>query len=347
MNIKNFTISVLSLFFIITSCKSDDDEIELIPLRDEAEVYGEDIEEIEAYLDTHTFNYEEFDFTDTYGAANDNFVLKIDSIPDGNPNERMALSDMTGGEAGSLEDVLQTKTVTQNGIDYTLYMLKIREGQGDNLHSLDRAIVNYRGTLTNDEVFDSAVTPINFNLTSIGSVGGVVTGFREALIEFKTATGLSTAPDGVDTFQGFGIGAVFIPSGLGYFAAAPLNIGPYNPIIFTINLIDRIDTDFDNDGIPSHLEDYKIVDGVIEEGDGDGFNVDRDGDELPDFIDADDDGDGILTVNEDLEDNDPTFDSDGDGDPTNDKDGDGDPTNDDDDGDGIPNYLDSSATESN
>lgn len=46
-----------------------------------------------------------------------------------------------------------------------------------------------------------------------------------------------------------------------------------------------------------------------------------DGDEFPDYIDSDDDNDGILTKNEDLDD-------------------DGDFTNDDTDGDGTPNYLD-------
>jgi len=321
MNIKNFILSVLSLFFIVVSCKkNDDDGIELIPLRDEAEVYEENIIEIEEYLDSHSFNYEDFDFDTPNSPANDNFVLKLEVVPEDNPNSRTLLSEMTGGDPGSLLDVLQSKIVEQNGIDYKLYYLKIREGEGDNLHSLDRAIVNYNGYLTNDDVFDSAVTPITFNLTSVGSIGGVVTGFREGLIEFKTSIGVSTAPDGVDTYESHGIGAVFIPSGIAYFASGPPSIGPYKPIIFTLNLIDRLDTDFDNDGIPSHLEDR--------DEDGDGFNDNTDADSFPDFIDSDDDGDGVLTINEDLN-------------------GNGDPTDDDSNMDGTPNYLDATATESN
>ncbi len=318
MNIKNFTLSVLSLFFVITSCRNDDDDdIQPIPLRNEAEVYGEDLIEIEEYLSSHFFNYDEFDFNAPYSAANDSFILKIDSIPEGNPDNKIPLIDMMSGTG--MMGVLDFKIVEQNGIDYKLYILKIREGLGDNLHSLDRAIVNYNGILTNDEVFDSAITPINFNLTSIGSIGGVVTGFREGLIEFKTATSVSTATDGVDIYKEHGIGAVFIPSGLGYFASAPPNIGAYTPILFTLNLIDRLDTDYDNDGIPSHLEDL--------DDDGDGFNDNTDGDNFPNFIDSDDDGDNVLTVDEDLNDN-------------------GDPTDDDTNMDGIPNYLDSSFTES-
>lgn len=56
--------------------------------------------------------------------------------------------------------------------------------------------------------------------------------------------------------------------------------------------------------------------------DGDVLNDDTDEDGLPNFADEDDDGDGILTRDEDAN-------------------GDGDPTNDDSDNDGTPDYLDS------
>jgi len=55
--------------------------------------------------------------------------------------------------------------------------------------------------------------------------------------------------------------------------------------------------------------------------DGDVRNDDTDEDFIPNYLDSDDDGDGILTKDEDAN-------------------GDGDPTNDDTDGDGIPDYLD-------
>lgn len=347
MNIKNFTLSVLSLFFVMTSCKPNDDEIDLVPLRDEAEVYQENLEEIETYLETHFFNYDEFNFQDIDAPENDDFVVRMDTISAENgTQDRIPISEMSGGDG--MMGVLNFKIVEQGDINYKLYFLKLREGKGDKLHALDRAIVTYNGTLTDKAVFDSAVTPINFNLTTIGQIGGVVTGFREGLLEFKTSTGVTTAPDGVDTFSGHGIGAVFIPSGLGYFASPPIGsgIGLYAPIIFSLSLIDRLDTDFDQDGIPSHLEDLSDGNGAMT-GDGNGFNDDTDGDGIPNFADSDDDNDGVLTINEDLEDIDPEVDSDGDGNFTNDKDGDGDPTNDDTDGDGVPNYLDADSTESN
>jgi gliding motility-associated-like protein len=70
---------------------------------------------------------------------------------------------------------------------------------------------------------------------------------------------------------------------------------------------DYHDTDDDNDGVPSLIE----------------LNLDTDADGTLNPVDQDDDGDGILTLNEDLNQN-------------------GDPTDDDTDNDGIPNYLESS-----
>ena len=63
-------------------------------------------------------------------------------------------------------------------------------------------------------------------------------------------------------------------------------------------------------------------------GNGNVFDDNTDGDDLPDFFDVDDDGDGALTRFEDV-------------------DNDGDPTNDDTDNDGIPNYLDADTAISN
>lgn len=327
MSSRIIIIGVLSLFFTTISCGNDDDEIEIIPLRDEAEVYKEDLEEIEVFLSTHFYNYEEFNDEDPYNASNDEFKIKIDTIAGDNASKI------------PLIDQVEFKTVEQGDIDYKLYSLKVREGNGNPLHSLDEAVYKFNGILTNREVFDSAITPVKSNVTIVGGQGGIfVRGFRESLLEFKTGTSSITAPNGTLIHKGHGIGAVFVPSGLAYFASAPLSIGAYNPIIFAFQLIARNDTDFDFDGIPSHIEDLDL--------DGDGFNDDTDGDGLPNFADSDDDGDNVLTENEDLEDTDPNKDSDGDGIFDNDKDGDGDPTNDLN-AQGIPKYLDANSTESN
>lgn len=331
MKLSKITILGLALFTFFTACKKDDDIIEAIPERDRAEVYAEDLAEIEDFLTHHFYNYDEFEANPAYSdlttnpytvTPNDSFNIVFDTIAGAN-SDKIPLIDQ-----------VEFKFVTgTDGIEYKLYYLTVREGLGSSLHELDRAIVSYNGLLPNRESFDSSPTPISFNLTTIGGIAGVVQGFRDGLVNFKTSQDFTENPaDGSIVYHNHGIGAVFIPSGLGYFSLPVGTIPTYSPIIFSFNLIDRNDTDYDLDNIPSYLEDLN--------GDGNGFNEDTDGDGLNNFFDNDDDGDGVLTRDEDLEDTDLNVDSDGDGDPTNDRNGDGNPLNDDTDGDGIPNYLD-------
>lgn len=125
--------------------------------------------------------------------------------------------------------------------------------------------------------------------------------------------------------------------------------------------------DSDGDGIPDYLD--RDNSGAIDgsgDSDGDGLSDtfecpagipcrDSDGDGIPDYMDDDDDNDGVLTADEDInEDGDAANDDvDGDGTPNyldRDDDGDGVDTvlegTGDSDGDGIPDYLDPSAGDS-
>ncbi len=278
MNLRKLILASLSILLLTVSCRRDDDQT-IVPDRDRQEVYDENIMEIEEYLSTHFYNYDEFDAANPYSLANDQFELVFGAIEGGN-------ADKT-----PLMDQVIEKTVTQDGIDYKLYILKVREGLNKDVHGLDNAAVSYRGTLSDDTSFDSAVTPVLFPLTSVGSQGGVVTGFREGLTEFKTADGFTQSTDGSVVYHNHGIGAVFIPSGLAYFSVSPnADIPQYAPIFFTFNVVSRSNTDYDLDGIPSHLEDLSMT--------GDGLDDNTDGDLLVNFIDNDDDGDGVLTRDE-------------------------------------------------
>ena len=173
-------------------------------------------------------------------------------------------------------------------------------------------------------VFDSAVTPVWFNLVS------VIEGFREATVDFKISSGLESPPpaDGtVDYVDDFGDFTVFIPSGLGYFNTPPTGSGipVYSPLIFNVQLYELNEADHDRDGIPSYLEDLdgdRLVIDIDDDTDSDGFS---------NYIDSDDDNDGTPTKDEitllgDLN---------NDGSITVDE-----ITFYDDDGDGVPNHLD-------
>ena len=281
MKLRKITLGVLALMLTITYCKEDDDSISTVPDRDRAEVYAEDLDEIEEFLETHFYNYEEFDFTDPYSMANDTFEIVIDTIADANIDKT------------PLIDQVSFKTVTDptdDTLEYKLYYLTVREGQGDIIHFIDEAFVSYEGTLPDGSVFDGVVTPISFNLTTVGVTPGVVTGFRDSLLEFKTATGYTENGDGTLTYHNHGIGMSFIPSGIAYFSTGLTGIPSYTPIFFKFNLVDTVILDHDNDGVPSYLEDL--------DGDEDIFSDDFDEDFSPNFLDTNDDGDALLTKDE-------------------------------------------------
>jgi len=82
---------------------------------------------------------------------------------------------------------------------------------------------------------------------------------------------------------------MFLPSGLGYYAAGSFEIPAYSPLVFTFKLYDVKHIDHDEDGILSNDEDINH-DGI--------FNDDTDGDGTYNIYDKDDDGDGKLTKNE-------------------------------------------------
>lgn len=269
-----FKTAFLLLFttIILVSCKNDDDGVQRIPERDRAEEALAAKAEIESFLQTHFYNYEDFQNP----PAGFDFKIVFDSIAGDNANKT------------PLIDMVETKQVfdrTNPEVIYTLYYLKAKQGEGESPIFADETLVSYKGQFLNLNTFDASDSPIKFDLTQ------VVTGFMEGLVELNAATTFIENPDGTLTFENFGVGAVFIPSGIGYWLSSPPGIPVYSQLIFTFQLYDVTkDVDHDEDGIPSHIEDLND----------NGFLGDDDTDEdgVPNFLDTDDDGDGVLTIDE-------------------------------------------------
>ena len=321
MKLGHYIIAFLVLGLAMNSCKKDDEGGPVsVPIRDRAVQYEADLDSIEEFLSTHFYNYEEFE-------ANPNTMdlqIVFDTIAGANSDKTPLLSQVI------------SKTVSDgtSDVEYKLYYLKVREGLGEQVHFTDSTYMAYKGTLINDTSFDSAPNPTWLTLLT------TVQGFRDVMYEFKGATSFTENPDGTFTYSDYGIGAMFIPSGIGYYAQPPFGIPLYSPLIFRFDVFDVNEIDHDFDHVPSYLEDLNGDNTFTFEDD------DTDGDDFANFVDVDDDGDGTLTRDEDLEpDPDPNVDSNGDGILDNDI-GDGDPTNDDTDGDGVPNYLDTDDTAS-
>ncbi|MFT5103577.1 MAG: hypothetical protein ACI86C_001235 [Candidatus Latescibacterota bacterium] len=302
---KTYFLGLLALALVIASCKTDEDDTQTITVQlldrvDEAENAEEDIVE---FLETHYYNYDEF----TNPPEGFDFRIVIKPIIDSTFADRIPLINQVS--------VKQVPDRIEDGLMYNLYFLNVVQGEGDAVRHPDQVSVSYAGyNMLDNQVFDSSVSPVDFDLTQ------VVDGFQDGLVEFNTSTGFEINPDGTIEFQQYGIGAVFIPSGLGYFETAPRDINnntlieSYSNIYFTFRVYLTEELDHDNDTVPSYVED--VNGNGIEEDD------DTDDDASPNFFDVDDDGDGIFTRDEVVVESDGSI------------------TYTDTDGDGTPDYLD-------
>ncbi|MBT8262882.1 MAG: hypothetical protein KJO05_08680 [Bacteroidia bacterium] len=303
IRILSVAISVLA---VLSSCGNDDGpEDNFIPARDRAEEAPLAQAIIEEYLDTHFYNYEEF----ASPSVDFDYQIRFDTIA-GENSDKIPLRQQVTSK--------MVKDRVKDGLEYKLYYLVVEEGEGEQPEFPDVATISYDGIFINKEEptldytrrFDASTIPVRFDMTAI------VNGLQDVLIEFKGATGIITNPDGSVSFEGYGIGAVFMPSGLGYYVDPPVtsSIPTYAQLIFAFQLYENEMGDQDNDGIPSTVED--LNGNKLEEDD------DTDNDGLPNYADTDDDNDGRPT-SEEIE-----------------IDGDGNITYPDEDGDGIVDYLD-------
>ncbi|MEX0996447.1 MAG: hypothetical protein WDZ45_05330 [Flavobacteriaceae bacterium] len=267
------------LFFLLimlvgfTSCNKDDgDGVIVVPERDRAEEAQVAKAEIEEFLQTHFYNYEEFE------------------NPPAGFDYKIVFGKREGDNANKIPliDQVSSKQVTDRvkpEVTYTLYYLNVIQGEGDSPLFADEALVTFKGQFLDLNAFDASDSPVKFDLTA------VVTGFQEAMVEFNSATSFTENPDGTLNFEGFGVGAVFVPSGIGFWLNSPAGIPVYSQLIFTFNLLDvTTDIDHDEDGIPSIMEDLN----------NNGFLGDDDTDDngIPNYLDSDDDGDDVLTRDE-------------------------------------------------
>ena len=301
----NKGILVTGLIITLLSCKKDDgpDPVE-IPPRALSEVAAEDAAEIKAYLETHFYNYEEF----ANPPADFDYKIKIDTLAGENAG-KTPLSEQVATQSITIESSSFGRTDGEE-VPHTLYHLTAREGVGGSPTIGDYTVLQYEGSLLDGSLFDAANTPVNQYLSN------TVRGYGNGIINYKTGEGPFENGDGTVRFENYGIGMIFIPSGLAYFDRPPSGIPAYSPIVFKIDVLSyRENTDYDQDGIPSILEDL--------DGDGNLNNDNTDGDfsqlgPLYNHLDPDDDNDGIPTREEitiDAEGNISFPDSDNDGTP--------------------------------
>ncbi len=247
------------------------DSPEPVQLRSYLEVYNEDITEIEDFMDSH------------FITVDPNYNVTFTKITTTTPGTPIFDALDTSTNQNDSAKPLKFKTISKDGVDYKLYYLKLNEGVGANPTRLDSVFTSYKGYKTDLSSFDAASNPTWFQLQD------VIQGWQEVFPEFKSSNGQTINSDGTITYNNFGAGIMFVPSGLAYFNQSAGTIGSYTPIIFSFKLMNVRYKDHDGDKILSKDE-YG--------GPTSGSALDTDGDGKPDYADFDDDNDGKLTIEE-------------------------------------------------
>ena len=266
MKKKLFILLLISL--VIIQCKKDDDTISEYEAREYSDQVIDDQIALEEYLQSHTYNYEDFN-------SNSNIDVDIKFL--GDNSTELSLFDMASVQSIDVPDA------NGENVPHNLYYIIARDGIKENPSIVDSVYVTYEGKLTNGTTFDKINFPIWLDLTN------VVRGFREGVSKLKPGI-YSENSDGTIEYSSFGVGIFFFPSGLGYFESSSPGIPEYSPLVFSVKLMTFNKADDDCDGVLSIQEDI--------DGDGSPFGDDTDGDRLWNMYDTDDDNDGVLTINE-------------------------------------------------
>ncbi len=307
---KYYFVLLLAGIAIVSCNKKDDDEAEVVPLRDYQEQFNTDNADIEEYLNT---NY--ITVTQNPGGQTDQDVT-FTKITD--PTTQVPI--MSYLNSATFPKLL-VRNIDLHGILYKMYYLVLREGVGTSPMNTDGVVTSYYGQYikrvekTDTEPSHLTTTFFEQVVFPKGSLDlfGTIKGWSEVFPQFKTGTTTYNA-DGTAKYENFGAGVLFIPSGLGYYSGSG-SIPAYVPLIFSIKLYDYKRLDHENNGFsaatgllienPDGIFDYQ------EDINGDGYvrdyrnttlypNApvnpdDTDGDGIPDFLDHDDDGDGYTT----------------------------------------------------
>ncbi len=267
-----FYFLALAAVAVLFSCDKNDSAPDYEILQDFGVQYTYDMQVIKEYLKTHYIE----EVVNNPGGVDDQDI-KLTRIPEGGTQESIWNSPL-----------LDSVHVERHTMTYTIFYIKQREGVADTPSRVDRVFTSYDGSYLRlgqePTRFEYVQTP-----SSYISLAEVIMGWSEIFPKFK-AGNLVDNPGNPASFNDFGAGVMFLPSGLAYYNQATATIPKYAQLMFKFKLYDVKRSDDDGDGILSNDEDV----------DGDGFftDDDTDGDGIPNYLDTDDDGDGHLTRNE-------------------------------------------------
>lgn len=280
--VLNRILALLALTMFIWSCNNDDNGngTEAEGPRLLSEVIAEDEAEIQEFLETHFYNYNEFN------NPPENFdyrvklfkIAEADSLVD---SLKVPLMNFIEKQIVLLSSTDLGLAEGEVDVPHNLYFLKARPGAGENPTVVDSVYLKYEGLLTDGSIFDSRIgEPVWFDLLGTlteSNSGGFVRGFELGLTQFKSGTEIIDNPDGTFDLTDFGSGLIIMPSALGYYNSTNVSEA-YTPLIFNIQLLVTVEADHDQDGKPSREEVEIASNGNV-------TLTDSNGDGLPDYLD--------------------------------------------------------------
>ncbi len=262
--LKVFALLTITVYF--TSCKKNDDDINIPPPRDYAQQYVTEKAQIEDYLKN---NY--------IVSVSPEFDVQFAEIEEGNPNGRVSIWDQT-------QYPLLHKDVTYFNVTYRVYYISFREGVNERPTRGDEVTVAYRGTRLDNVEFDNSPFP-----QTPAFLSETIEGWQKIIPLFKSGILVNSNPANPADYADYGAGVMFLPSALGYYNNARPLIPAYTPLIFSFKLYSQKWLDTDNDGL-LNKDEMGAYDDIADN--------DTDGDGRPDYLDTDDDGDGVYTADE-------------------------------------------------
>ena len=226
MKIKNYLSLLVFLVVIVLACSPDDPDVELVPDRDRTEQQAEDLILLNEYLEAHYYNSEELSMLINASVTD----IVITKLEDGEtlPAGHTILANSSD---------LLSRTIVFEETTYQYFILKLNQGGGEaSPRFTDKVRVAYEGSLTEDlSVFDGRIIQ-DFDLVGAGSGLGLIPGWPRVFPEFNVAQGFTTGADGV-IYDNYGLGVMFLPSGLAYFSRGTVpGVPAYSNLVFKFAL---------------------------------------------------------------------------------------------------------------
>ncbi|MFP9098087.1 FKBP-type peptidyl-prolyl cis-trans isomerase [Flavobacterium sp. RHBU_24] len=280
MNRSLKALGLIALITLFASCKKDDGA-DVTPPRDYTVQYAAEKVQIEEYMQTH------------YMTVDANFNVTFDTLVAGSGH--VSIWDQTDYPKISKN----VYSVAEANVPlYTLYYIVLQQGVGIAPTRADNVKVAYRGQLFDGTQFDYnplGETPLNLS--------GTIEGWQEIIPMFRPGVYVDEpGSPNPPSYQNYGAGVMFVPSGLAYYNSGSGNVGAYEPLIFSFKLHAAEYLDADSDGI------LNINERESEFSDPFYYNTDKDKGDVtldhtvaykdgyaPNYLDPDDDDDGFST----------------------------------------------------